>query len=53
MGLLFHKVGKEIVKCKGMETKGRRAWECGKGYNNSFGMQQGMSPYEGRHTAKW
>lgn len=35
-----------------MRTKGERAWECGKGYNNSFGMQWGMSDYGERHTAK-
>lgn len=52
MGLFFHRVGKEIIKCKGMRTKGERAWECGKGYNNSFGMQWGMSDYGERHTAK-
>lgn len=52
MGLFFHRVGKEIIKCKGMRTKGERAWECVKGYNNSFGMQWGMSDYGERHTAK-
>ena len=49
---VFHRVGKEIIKCKGMRTKGERAWECVKGYNNSFGMQWGMSDYGERHTAK-